>query len=113
MSKPLRDIIKEGVVLGRTQQICDIPPLKLETNVYDHQYIETSNVVEVYLGMSVSVVYKNDSELTESIDKACHHMAEMIQKDTKDKLWTLMREMCYDHRMKKYAERLSEIIATM
>ena len=36
MIKPLREILRENVVVGRSQELVVLPPLKLETNVYDH-----------------------------------------------------------------------------
>ena len=113
MTKPLREILREGVVVGRSQELCVIPPLKLETNVYDHQYIDAVNVVEVYLGMSVHVSYKNERELTDSIDLACRQMEEVITKNTRDKLTPLMYDLLYNHNTKEYGERLRTILAQM
>jgi hypothetical protein len=113
MIKPLRQILRESVVVGRSQQLVDLPPLKLETNVYDHQYIKTVNVVEVYLGMSVHVSYENERELTDSIDLACRQMEEVINKNTRDKLTPLMYELLYNHNTKEYGERLRTILAQM
>ncbi len=113
MTKPLREILRENVVVGRSQQLVDLPPLKLETNVYDHQYIDTMNVVEVYLGMSVHVSYKNERDLTKSIDLACMQMEEIITKNTRDKLTPLMYELLYNYSTKEYGERLKTILSEM
>lgn len=113
MIKPLREILRENVVVGRSQELVVLPPLKLETNVYDHQYLETVNVVEVYLGMSVHVSYKDERELTDSIDLACRQMEEVINKNTRDKLTPLMYELLYNHNTREYGERLKTILAQM
>ncbi len=113
MTKPLREILRENVVVGRSQQLVDLPPLKLETNVYDHQYIDTMNVVEVYLGMSVHVSYTNERDLTKSIDLACMQMEEIITKNTRDKLTPLMYELLYNYSTKEYGERLKTILSEM
>lgn len=113
MTKPLRQILRENVVVGRSQQLVVLPPLKLETNVYDHQYIDTVNVVEVYLGMSVHVSYKNERELTGCIDLACRQMEEAITKNTRDKLTPLMFDLLYNHNTREYGERLRTILAQM
>lgn len=113
MTKPLRQILRENVVVGRSQQLVVLPPLKLETNVYDHQYIDTVNVVEVYLGMSVHVSYKNERELTASIDLACRQMEEVITKNTRDKLTPLMYELLYNYNTREYGERLKAILSQM
>jgi hypothetical protein len=113
MTKSLRDSLRDNVRVGNSVLMLDIPPLELSCNATEIRYMETFNVVEVHLGMSVSVTYKEDKELSYSIDKACYHLAELINKDTKSRLLGLMRDMSCDYRMKNYAERLNEIISTM
>jgi hypothetical protein len=110
---PLRQILRESAVVGRSQELVVLPPLKLQTNVYDHQYINTVNVVEVYLGMSVQVSYKDERELTESIDLACRQMEEVITKNTRDKLTPLMYDLLYNYNTREYGERLRTILAQM